>query len=73
MSKRKSDHANDLGIDDPKQVSLRAYSVSMFVAEKRCFNAAWHQRWDSLERSVKFDAAFCFPCRNFESEAGEDF
>ena len=23
--------------------------------------------------SVKFDAAFCFPCRNFESKAGGDF
>ena len=40
MSKRKSVDANDLGIDDPKQVRLRAYSLSMFDAEKRYFNAA---------------------------------
>ena len=45
MSKRKSADANDLGVDDPKQVRLRAYPISMFGAKKRCFNAAWHQRW----------------------------
>ena len=73
MSKRKSPDANDLVVDDPKQVRLRAYSVSMFGATKRCFNAAWYQRWDWLEYSVKFDAVFCFPCRNFESKAGGDF
>ena len=73
MSKRKSDDANDLVVDDPKQVRLRAYSVSMFGATKRCLNAAWYQRWDCLEYSVKFDAVFCFPCRNFESKAGGDF
>ena len=44
MSKRKSADANDLGVDDPKQVRLRAYPVSMFGAKKRCFNAAWYQR-----------------------------
>ena len=26
-----------------------------------------------MEYSVKFDAAFCFPCRNFEFKAGGDF
>ena len=26
-----------------------------------------------MEYSVKFDAAFCFPCRNFETKAGGDF
>ena len=70
MSKRKSTDANDLGVDDPKQGKLRAYPVSMFGAKKRCFNAVWYQ-W--LEHSVKFDAAFCFPCCNFESKAGRDF
>ena len=39
-SKRKSADANDLEVDDPKQVRLRAYPVSMFGAKKRCFNAA---------------------------------
>ena len=71
MSKRKSADANDLGIDNPKQVMLRAYPVRMFGTKKRCFNAAWYQRWDWLKYSVKFDA-FCFPCRNFESETGGD-
>ena len=47
--------------------------VSMFEAKKRCFNAAWYQRWDWLKYSVKFEAAFCFPCCNFESKAEEDF
>ena len=73
MSKRKYPDANDLVVDDPKQVRLRAYSVSMFGATKRCFNAAWYQRWDWLEYSVKFDAAYCFSCRNFESKAGGDY
>ena len=34
MSKRKSADANDMGVDDPKQVRLRAYPVSMFGAKK---------------------------------------
>ena len=73
MSKQKSADSNDLGVDNPKQVRLRPYFVSMFGAKKRCFNAAWYQRWDLLEYSVKFDAAFCFSCLNFESNAGGDF
>ena len=73
MSKRKSADANDLGVDDPQQVRLRASSVNMFGAKKGCFNAAWYQRWDWLEYSVKFEAAFYFLCRSFESNAGGDF
>ena len=40
MSKRKSPDANDLRVDDPKQVGLRAYPVSTFGAKKRSFNTA---------------------------------
>ena len=58
-----------LGVDNSKQVRLRAYPVSMFGAKKKCFNAAW----DWLEYSVKFDAVFCFPCHNFELKAKRDF
>ena len=58
MRKRKSADVNDLRVDNPKQVRLRAYPVSMFRAKKRRFNAAWYQRWDWLEYSVKFDSAF---------------
>ena len=43
ISKRKFADANDLVVDDPKQVRLRAYSESMFGAKKRCFNAALYQ------------------------------
>ena len=43
MSKRKSADAEDLGVDDPKQVRLRNYSVSMFGSKKRSF-AGWYQR-----------------------------
>ena len=68
-----SANTNDLGVDNLKQVRLRAYPVSMFGAKKRCFNAAWHQKWDWLEYSFKFDAAFYFPCRNFESKSKGDF
>ena len=60
MSKQKSAHANDLGVDEPKQVRLRAYPVSMFGAMKKCFNAAWCQRQDWLKYFVKFDAVFAF-------------
>ena len=70
MSKQKSAIANDWGVDDPKQVRLRAYLVTMFGTKKRCFNAACNQRWDWLEYSVKSDAGFCFPCDNLESKAG---
>ena len=73
MSKRKSADANNLRVDDPKQVRLRAYSVSMFGAKKKCFNAAWYQKWNWLEHFVKFEAAFCFRRRNFESKGGGDF
>ena len=72
-SKRKSANADNLGVDGPKQVRLRTYPVSMFGAKKRCFNAVWYQRWDWLKYSVKFDAAFWFPHRNFNSKAGGDF
>ena len=41
---QKSIDANDLVVDDPKQVRLRAYPLSMFAAKKKCFNAAWYQR-----------------------------
>ena len=44
MSKRKFADVNDLGVDDPRQVSLRAYPASMLRAKKRCFNAAWYQK-----------------------------
>ena len=70
---QKSADVNDLGVDDRKQVSLRAYPVSMFGAKKKCFNAAWYQKLDWLEYSDKFDAGFCFSCRNFGSKAGGDF
>ena len=73
MRKRKSAGANDLGVDDLKQVRLRAYPVSMFGANKKCLNAASYQRCDWLQYSVKFFAAFCFPCRNFEYKPGGDF
>ena len=73
MTKRKSADGSNLGVDDPKQVGLRACLVSMFGATKKCFNDVRYQRWDWLEYSVKFGAAFCFPCGNFESKAGGDF
>ena len=40
ISKLKSSDANDLGVEDPKKVRLRAYPVSMLGAKKRCFNTA---------------------------------
>ena len=36
MSKRRSADANDLVVDDPKQVRLRAYLLNLFGAKKRC-------------------------------------
>ena len=59
-TKRKTADANDLGVDESKQVRLRAYPVNMFAAKKRRVNVAWYQRWDWLDYSVKFDAAFAF-------------
>ena len=38
MNKRKCADGNDLGVDDPQQIRLRAYPVSMFKAKKRCFS-----------------------------------
>ena len=76
MSKRKFVNADNLGLDDPKYVRLRAYSVSMFEAQKtmlQCCQSLWCQKWDWSEYFVKFDTAFCFPCRNFKSQAGRYF
>ena len=73
MSTRKSANAYHFRINDQKQVRLRAHPASMFGAKKRCFNAAWYHKWDCLEYFVKFDAVFCFPCRNFESKLEEAF
>ena len=44
MRKRNSADANDLKVDDPNQVRLRAYPVCMVGAKKRCLNSAWYQR-----------------------------
>ena len=57
MSKRKSADANDLGVDDPKQVRLRAYPVSMFEVKKRCFNVAWYPE-PTPEQSTKGGQTF---------------
>ena len=73
MSEQKFADANGLGVDDPKQVRLHDYPASMFGAKKRCFNVAWYRRWDWLEYSVKFVAAFYFLCSKFEPKAGGDF
>ena len=73
MSKQKSTNGDDLGVDDPKQARLRGYPVSTLGAKKRCFRAVRYQGRDWLEYSVKFDAAFCFPFRIFESKAQGDF
>ena len=35
MSKQKSADANDLGVDDPKRVRLRAFLVSIFEAQEK--------------------------------------
>ena len=52
MKTRKSADANDLGVDDGKQVRLRAYPVRMCGTKKRYLNAAWHQRLDWLKYSI---------------------
>ena len=67
MIKRKSPDANDLVVDDPKHVRLRAYSVSMLGPRKDALMLL------GIRGGIKFDAAFCFRCRNFEFKAGGDF
>ena len=68
MSKPKFD-ANDLGVDDSKQVRLQAYFIRIFGARIWCFGASLYQSSDWSEYSISLDASFCFACPNFESKA----
>ena len=52
-SERKSADAGDFVIDCPKQLGLHAYTVSMFWAEKKYFNASWYRKWEWLEQGCK--------------------
>ena len=49
---------DDLGDDGPKQHILQSYPTSVFGKRKRNFHAAWYDKWEWLEYSVKSDAAF---------------
>ena len=73
ISKRKSADADDLGVDDTKQVRLPACPRSKFGPKKRCFNAAWNQRWIGCNILSSLMQLYCFSCRNFSSKTGEDF
>ena len=56
MSKQKSADVDDLKVDDPKQIRLRAYPESMFGAKKRCFNSAWYRGWNILSSLMQIFA-----------------
>ena len=62
------DSATDLGTDKPAQPSItfpyRFFGVGKNI-RKRSFSAAWYKGRPWLEYSIKFDAAYCFPCRTF--------
>ena len=60
--------ADDLGKERPNQVKLACFPQQSFGNRKRGFVASWYIDRDWLEYSVKKDAAFCYPCRQFSGE-----
>ncbi|KAK1352231.1 Repressor of the inhibitor of the protein kinase-like protein [Heracleum sosnowskyi] len=55
----------------PCQPQLRRdqYPATEFGTQRRRFQASWFNTFKWLEYSVSKDAAFCFPCYLFESDA----
>ncbi|ROI52181.1 Zinc finger MYM-type protein 1 [Anabarilius grahami] len=60
---------DDLGKDEPLQITLKSYPTRLFGTRNRSFSHAWFQKRDWLEYSVKADAAFCYPCRKFSARS----
>ncbi|KAF3833304.1 hypothetical protein F7725_026969, partial [Dissostichus mawsoni] len=58
---------DDLGTEGPAQVILQSYPVRIINGQKRTFTKNWFNGRKWLEYSVVADAAFCFPCRKFNT------
>ncbi|KAK1383314.1 Zinc finger, TTF-type [Heracleum sosnowskyi] len=57
-----------LGACQP-QLRRDKYPATEFGTQRRRFQASWFNTFKWLEYSVSKDAAFCFPCYLFESDA----
>ena len=64
----------DLGTDTPAQPFLQRFPINSDIATRKvqAFRPDWYGRFDWLEYSAKLDAAFCFVCRNFQSESAQN-
>lgn len=60
----------DLGSERPNQVVLQRYPGHLFQNKSRSFVSSWYQTNEWLEYSVQTDAAFCYPCRKFNTARG---
>lgn len=63
---------DDLRVDKPKQVLSDSFPVRLFSEKIRTFASAWYQNRPWLEYSVKGDAVYCFPCRQFRAHVSSD-
>ena len=61
---------DDLGSERPNQVVLQWYPCHLFQNKSRSFVSSWYQTNEWLEYSVQTDAAFCYPCRKFNTARG---
>lgn len=48
--------------------TLQSYPMTKFGRQNRSFNASIYGMYDWVEYSLKNDAIYCFPCRNFSSK-----
>lgn len=45
--------------------------MTKFGTQKRSFNSSYFNEYSWLEYSIKKDALYCFPCRNFGTNNNE--
>lgn len=64
----------DLGdkVTGPSRPILHSYPLSQFKHFQRAFSATYFRKFTWLEYSVKNDAVFCYPCKQFPSYKKED-
>lgn len=63
-------HADDIALNlesSPCQPVNVQFPITYFSGKARSFNSDWFRQYSWLEYSVKKDAAYCYPCRLFNS------
>ena len=55
----------------PNPMTFR-YPSKKMGQQNRSFNSKWFNAYSWLEYSIERDAAFCFPCRHFNTKGGKN-